>query len=148
MEGQCITLEPGKQLNMEVLSALMTFKATLPTLEEYEKSQLPIYDVAQPNWNPQHHYDDTNALTSTTDSVFDEETGLYYFDPLDNDQEAHGQSVHLDIDPFKLLDATATVATSEGEDHDEIDAILFVIWITLSLLGSQKRLTCLHVLYL
>ena len=75
--GQCITFEDGKHLDLEVLSALMTFKAELPTMEEYHSSNLPIYDIAQPNWNPGQHYDDTGSFHAMTETEVKDDEGMY-----------------------------------------------------------------------
>ena len=127
MGGQCITFTDGKHIDLEILSALMTFKAQLPTMEEYEQSNLPIYDVAQPNWNPNHHYDDTSALQAIADvEEVDDETGLYYFDPLDKEQEVMGHCVQLDIDPYRANDAPIAPEPHDNGTGtvDEVDAIL------------------------
>ena len=107
--GQCITLEDGKHIDLEVLSALMIFKAELPTMEEYEHSKLPIYDIAQPNWNPSHHYDDATALHVNVDGdMTDIKEDLYYFDPLDKDQASIGHCVDLNFNPYALHETNDT----------------------------------------
>ena len=61
---QSLIFKDGTIVDLKCKSTLMAFNTTIPTMEEVEN--LPKYQIAFKNWNPQRYYDELDINKITT----------------------------------------------------------------------------------
>ena len=69
---QTLYFTNGVKVPLHSRAALMTCKASLPTLKEYAmalKAELPLVDIVILNWNPHRHNDDHMSISMHTQST-------------------------------------------------------------------------------
>lgn len=64
---QSIVFKDGTIVNLKCRHTLMSFHTSIPTLQEIPN--LPIYDIAIEDWNPQRFYDEMNDDFSIMSSL-------------------------------------------------------------------------------
>ena len=62
MGTQSICFKDNTTIDLQCRSALMTFETEEFTIQEFEKAEYPIYDIATPDWNPREHFDDPYGI--------------------------------------------------------------------------------------
>ena len=66
---QSIVFKDGTTVDLKCRHTLMSFHTSIPTQQEI--ANLPIYDIAMEDWNPQRYYDGMNddlTIISSPDS--------------------------------------------------------------------------------